>query len=194
MANRWFVARRGKEIGPYTSDQLKRMAASGQLYPAEMIRREDQQAPRRAGSVKGLFAEAEATVARPTFGSKLKSTTPDAESVVEHPTPRSTGLPPKRLLIGLSGVAGATLLLCCGVLGVFIAKDRQPGQKEGVKGDGVPAVGETPTNDRPADKEKTPDAPLTVNKGSSSGSISVEISRGGRRNRRPRPDAIRRPP
>ncbi len=172
----WFVVRGGGEEGPVSAGQLKEMAVSGKLRHGDLVRREDMQAPREASTIKGLFAEVEATVARPTFNPKHKSNMPSNEAGAESAAPRGTGLSAKKLLVVLSGVAGATLLLCCGVIGVFFAKDKLSGQKQVVKGEGVQTVAETPKNDPPVEKEKTADNQLTVSKGGSSGSIAVEIS------------------
>jgi uncharacterized protein (TIGR03066 family) len=53
----WYVARNKQKSGPYSSAQLKRMAASGQLGPEDMILREGQKQWVTAGTVRGLFPE-----------------------------------------------------------------------------------------------------------------------------------------
>ncbi len=51
----WFMVRDGKELGPFTAQQLKEMAASGKLRTDDLVRREDMKGPTKAGTVKGLF-------------------------------------------------------------------------------------------------------------------------------------------
>jgi hypothetical protein len=58
MAIHWFIVRESKERGPYSGQQLKEMAATGQLRQTDLVRRDDMQTARPAGSVKGLFASA----------------------------------------------------------------------------------------------------------------------------------------
>jgi GYF domain 2 len=52
----WFMIRDGKELGPFTAQQLKDMATSGKLRTDDLVRREDMQRVTKAGTVKGLFA------------------------------------------------------------------------------------------------------------------------------------------
>lgn len=54
MAN-WFIIRDGKEQGPLTTDQLKQLAASGQIQPDTPIRREDKKAAVPASKINGLL-------------------------------------------------------------------------------------------------------------------------------------------
>lgn len=51
----WFIVRNGREQGPVTAQQLKQLAATGQLRSDDLVRRDDMQAPRPAKQVKGLF-------------------------------------------------------------------------------------------------------------------------------------------
>ncbi len=62
---KWFIVHRGKEIGPYSTLDLRQMADSGKLGPNALIRREDKNVPSKAGSIKGLFREPVATRAEP---------------------------------------------------------------------------------------------------------------------------------
>ena len=37
MADQWYVGRNGQKAGPYTTEQLKQMAAAGQLVPTDLL-------------------------------------------------------------------------------------------------------------------------------------------------------------
>ncbi|HYT89066.1 MAG TPA: DUF4339 domain-containing protein [Gemmataceae bacterium] len=55
----WYVARRGKERsykdGPFSSEQLRQLAAQGQLMPNEMVLKEGAQKWTAASTIEGLF-------------------------------------------------------------------------------------------------------------------------------------------
>jgi hypothetical protein len=51
----WYVARHKQKVGPYTTTQLRQLAANGQLRPVDMILGEGQIKWVPAGSVPGLF-------------------------------------------------------------------------------------------------------------------------------------------
>jgi hypothetical protein len=56
MASKWFHQRDRQPIhGPFTAKRLKEMAASGQILPTDMVRREGSDAMVTAQRVKGLF-------------------------------------------------------------------------------------------------------------------------------------------
>lgn len=57
MAQRWYYVREGKEIGPVTSGDLRRIAAAGALAPEDPVRREDRTKWIPAREIKGLFDE-----------------------------------------------------------------------------------------------------------------------------------------
>src|SRR4051812_14442820 len=57
MAFTWFVERQGGRLGPYSSAQLKELAAEGRLRPDDPVRRSDQANLVAAGKIKGLFPE-----------------------------------------------------------------------------------------------------------------------------------------
>ncbi|MEX0728186.1 MAG: DUF4339 domain-containing protein [Planctomycetaceae bacterium] len=59
---KWMCMLNDQESGPFTSEQLKKLAQSGNLKPDDLVRLEDQQKWRQASSVKGLInAPTEAT-------------------------------------------------------------------------------------------------------------------------------------
>jgi len=56
MAFKWFHQRYGQPLqGPFTAMQLKEMAASGQILPTDIVRREGAEMMVTARRVKGLF-------------------------------------------------------------------------------------------------------------------------------------------
>lgn len=54
MAN-WYVTKSGKEHGPFTDGQLKKLAIDGKLNRTDLVRREDQRSGIEAEKLKGLF-------------------------------------------------------------------------------------------------------------------------------------------
>lgn len=66
-APQWFVARNRQRVGPYPADQLRQMAAAGQLRPTDMLMRSGEARWTPASSVPGLFpaAAAQAVTASP---------------------------------------------------------------------------------------------------------------------------------
>lgn len=56
MASLWYYRKNSTQYGPMESRDLKELATSGWLRPADFIRRDNQTDWRSAGSVKGLFA------------------------------------------------------------------------------------------------------------------------------------------
>ena len=100
----WYVARNNQKTGPYTSAQLKRLAASGQLGSEDMLLREGQKQWVKAGTVRDLFPEPVSAEA----AAGPRSTKGPAPSLPKRQTPW--------LLIG---VAAAVLLIGAGV-GLFL--------------------------------------------------------------------------
>ena len=60
MSDAWYYVHEGQEIGPVTSRQLKQLAASGSLRPADEVRREGMASTVPAGKIKNLFPVAAA--------------------------------------------------------------------------------------------------------------------------------------
>ena len=58
MAARWYYQKNGTQFGPVRSRELKAMAVSGKLLPADLIKRDDMPGWRSAGSINVLFAPA----------------------------------------------------------------------------------------------------------------------------------------
>jgi hypothetical protein len=61
MAN-WFVTKNGKQHGPFTDGQLKKLAIDGKLSRTDHVRREDQQSGVEAEKLKGLLPQVEMEV------------------------------------------------------------------------------------------------------------------------------------
>jgi hypothetical protein len=57
MASSWFIVKPDRELGPYTSAQIKHLASSGQLKTDDLVRRADQPKTVTAGKVQGLFPQ-----------------------------------------------------------------------------------------------------------------------------------------
>jgi hypothetical protein len=55
MADEWYCEISGREVGPLSSQQLRTMAAKGQIWPNDRVRRGEQVPWLPAQNVKGLF-------------------------------------------------------------------------------------------------------------------------------------------
>ena len=55
--SQWYYAVDGNRQGPVSAEQLKRLAASGQLKPTDIVWKEGLTEWTKASSVKGLFVE-----------------------------------------------------------------------------------------------------------------------------------------
>lgn len=55
MANLWHYKRQGQQFGPFSDQQLKQLADSGQLHPSDMVQRDGSAQSIAAGRLKGLF-------------------------------------------------------------------------------------------------------------------------------------------
>ena len=55
MATKWYCAKNGKEYGPFSSGQLKELATSGRLRPADMVRTDGGKEWQPASNLPGLF-------------------------------------------------------------------------------------------------------------------------------------------
>lgn len=55
MADQWYVGRNGQKAGPYSTEQLKQMAAAGQLAPSDMLWKQGLEAWVPLSKVKGLL-------------------------------------------------------------------------------------------------------------------------------------------
>ena len=76
----WYVRKNGKEHGPVSSAELKRLARSGKISPGDQVRPEDRETWSTANAVKGLFLGMQANEASP--GDQSVSTPPQLPAVV----------------------------------------------------------------------------------------------------------------
>ncbi len=129
MTHEWFIIRGGKESGPITTQQLKTMAATGQLQPDDMVRRSDMQATTKATSIKGLFATVLPASAKPP-----SPPLPEAEPP---PATQKTAVPSKKSLMIASVIGGVCLFLCCGGFAIIGLKMTDTARKELTEADAL---------------------------------------------------------
>jgi uncharacterized RDD family membrane protein YckC len=55
MADQWYVGRNGQKAGPYSTEQLRRMAAAGQLVPSDLLWKQGLETWVPCSNVKGLL-------------------------------------------------------------------------------------------------------------------------------------------
>lgn len=55
MPANWFCALNGKKVGPFSGEQLRQLAATGRLQPADMVLREGSRTWQKAGEVREIF-------------------------------------------------------------------------------------------------------------------------------------------
>jgi hypothetical protein len=104
MSEQWFYSKGGQQQGPVSSQQLKQMAATGQLQPTDLVWKEGMEQWVAASSIKGLFVATTSTPPpppppMPTQSNKLKP-----------------GLPPIRY----SWPVVAALMLFCFPFGLYL--------------------------------------------------------------------------
>jgi len=131
MAVSWYVEKSGKRSGPFSTAQLKEMAASGRLQPGDMVFRDGLDRPVPASKVKGLFGNGDESPpaapqvpatppARPKAGVHVQNKLAERPARPQPPAtePGEAGTAPnagKRKLLGVAGlVAGVVLFTCCG--------------------------------------------------------------------------------
>lgn len=96
MSVSWYVDKEGGQIGPLTGTQLKELARSGQLGPADRVRRSDHPNVVAAGKIKGLFASQGGGESLDTPASCSAEERHEPSSQAEEPT----GSPPFQGAIG----------------------------------------------------------------------------------------------
>ncbi len=94
MADQWYVGRDGQKSGPYSPDQMRQMAASGQLQPADVVWKKGMADWVPATQVPGLLPPAVAPASGPA---RRRAGAP--------PAPRSGGQPPMPTPAVVSGSA-----------------------------------------------------------------------------------------
>jgi hypothetical protein len=92
VAMDWYLKIANKELGPFSSEQLKTMAQKGQLSPEDLVRQGDRGPWTAAGRVRGLLAAA-ATSADSTPPPALKTAVPlNPPPVLAPPPPSIAGM------------------------------------------------------------------------------------------------------
>lgn len=108
----YHVGRNGQQTGPFSIEQLKAMAASGELGPADLVWKEGMAGWEPASNVPGVFSPAEGTGQAPHA-----APAPLAQATV---LPPGTGFSPSATkpnsmaLAGMIlGIVSVTIGLCC---------------------------------------------------------------------------------
>jgi len=65
MADQWYYAHQGQQAGPVSIEQLRQLAASGQLQPSDVVWKQGMAAWTAANTVEGLFSAALGPAAPP---------------------------------------------------------------------------------------------------------------------------------
>jgi hypothetical protein len=86
MAEEWFYAHEGNEFGPFSSAQLKRLAASGQIQPTDLVWKAGVAKRVPARAVKGLCpASAPAAQLQPAAAHTPSQPVPSPQPAAEEP-------------------------------------------------------------------------------------------------------------
>lgn len=119
MAESWHVAKGKTKLGPYTREQLKRLAQAGQLQPSDMVLPDGSAKWTQAITVAGLFTRPQPPAAAPP---KRKEAPPKSETPApakrKTPAPTPTPTPAKRSKGKLLVMVGAALAACACLVAV----------------------------------------------------------------------------
>lgn len=74
MASEWYFSHGGQQLGPISDTELKELAASGKLFPNDLVWKEGMAEWMNASKVKGLFPTAKGTTSPPPIPAKAKET------------------------------------------------------------------------------------------------------------------------
>jgi hypothetical protein len=130
----WYLARGTKKLGPFSTEQLKKLAAGGKLLPTDMLLQDGKQKWISPSSVEGLFPPAPAAVSSPSglppglVSAPVKPTssqsgaTPDQGVALCEPNPSPTKpwTSSPILLLGCGLLAGGLLVFVAGGILIFI--------------------------------------------------------------------------
>ncbi len=132
MAQEWHYEINGERQGPITPRQLKQLAISGELRPADLIWKEGMVGWKPAKSIKGLFLAASQSAgiepppipehSTPTAPSQSESTFSPTEQLglLKKMMTKFAGLTtPQKFLVGGVGGMGVIFFLCIGTCGLF---------------------------------------------------------------------------
>jgi uncharacterized RDD family membrane protein YckC len=92
MAEGWYVGRNGEKSGPLSPDQLRRMAATGQLAPGDLVWKQGMADWVQAATIRGLFPQGPA----PQAGGAAPPPRPGPGGPGSAPPGRRIGSPPVR--------------------------------------------------------------------------------------------------
>jgi hypothetical protein len=113
MESNWFFTRNGKDcLGPFSSQQLRQLAANGLLLPSDLVLREGEQKWVKASSIPGLFPKASAAVnasANPAASSDVadgSESAPPSEDTSSEPSASS-----RRTLWQALGIVGGLVII-----------------------------------------------------------------------------------
>jgi len=109
MANEWHYSKNGKRFGPVSSQQLKELAAKGQIDPADLVWKEEMTEWKPAKSIKGLF---EGVTSAPLL-------TPPPVQETPTPIPASTSKPHGLMPVLVTQTVVAAIGFLFGFLGII---------------------------------------------------------------------------
>jgi len=73
MSTSWYIDKSGRELGPYSSNQMMELAAAGQLKSDDLVRRADQTTPVAARKIRGSFPEGQTRKSPRTTAASVSS-------------------------------------------------------------------------------------------------------------------------
>lgn len=123
MAQEWFYAKDGERHGPISSQQLKELAATGELLATDLVWTDGRDEWKPASKIKGLFPEepvpppvVSARIVRETQSTKV----PPPRTSVQQPSAKSSGLSgQQKTMLSILGGGSLLMFLCCGGCGVL---------------------------------------------------------------------------
>lgn len=140
MSQQWHVSKAGRQHGPFTSAQLKKLADSGQLAPEDLIWKEGLAEWVAASSVKGLFSEAAVPRTPPPIAKASPvATYPPDDIELNRDSPRDSKVPPASKPSGRHKQRFAILIAAgLGISATFLPWVHAPiiGSVAGTAGDG----------------------------------------------------------
>lgn len=80
MASEWYLEHMGKEQGPFSPSQLKKLAQSGRLLPTDLVWRDGDSKRLPASRIKGLFAKPELSAQGPATSQADRKSPQDRSS------------------------------------------------------------------------------------------------------------------
>ncbi len=132
QSRRWYLAKKKQRVGPFTTEQLRQMLSAGMIQHTDMLLEEGQPRWQEAGTIEGIWSQAEPLVANPPSKSNaegrypvlqpgedffLKSEPPDGDPnelpEVSDGFSENVPTPNSKLLLGAALGAFCPTLLCC---------------------------------------------------------------------------------